>query len=356
MFLHYINAFRVIAIFFIVAVHTIHVFSWSENSDHKHLLDVLFNNGTIFFIFISGYLFQHLSHQFNAKKYYASKLKNVILPYIIISIPAVLYFALYSQKAFLPSTFYEMPISSQILHFYTFGYHLSPMWFIPVITLYYILGPALIQLDKTKVFYYLLPVFITASYYFPRGLLQNNFIHFFSIYMLGMFSSKFKAVINPILSHKNVLWILLTISLGLINYEYLAKPQLHYVNYLQKLCIVLLFVGVLFKFNHHLNQPFIDLVAETSFGVFFVHPYILACLKFCSGFISQSLNLTTPRISGNLFFHFITSLLTLGISILLVVLIIRFLKSKSYLLVGNVRKRLPPPPQPRFSLGLRFNA
>jgi len=78
--LHYINIFRATAIFFIVTVHALHVFSWPDGILTKQFLDVLLNNGSIFFMFISGYLFQHLSVNFKTPKYYLSKLKNVVLP------------------------------------------------------------------------------------------------------------------------------------------------------------------------------------------------------------------------------------------------------------------------------------
>ena len=96
--LHYINTFRAMAIYFIVAVHALHVFSWPDGSLSKQFLDVLLNNGSIFFIFISGYLFQHLSVNFKASKYYLSKLKNVVLPYLIISTPAIIYFLYFLRK------------------------------------------------------------------------------------------------------------------------------------------------------------------------------------------------------------------------------------------------------------------
>ena len=336
--LHYINIFRATAIFFIVAVHALHVFSWPDGSLTKQFLDVLLNNGSIFFIFISGYLFQHLSVNFKAPKYYLSKLKNVVLPYLIISTPAIVYFVYFSQKPHLKASFYELPIWQQFVQFYAFGYHLSPMWFIPVIFTYYLLAPLLVKADKTRFFYYTLPVFILISYFAPRGIYFNNVVHFFSIYMLGMFCSKYKPSINQLLNKKSVLILLLVLVLGLANFEYFINLKIAYVSYLQKFFLTLLLFGVFIKYESLFKNKVINLLAETSFGVFFIHSYVLGGLKFLSKNISQALNLELPRVTGNIFFHLMVTLLVLLITGSLVLLITKVLKNNAFWLVGNVKK------------------
>lgn len=336
--LHYINIFRATAIFFIVAVHTLHVFSWPNGSLEKHFLDILLNNGSIFFIFISGYLFQHLSHNFKTSKYYLSKFKNVVLPYLVISIPAIVYFVFFSHKSFLGPAFYELPIWLQIGQYYAFGYHLSPMWFIPVIFTYYIAGPLLVKADKTRFFYYLLPGFVLISYYVPRGIFHNNVIHFFSIYMLGMFCSKYKHSINALLIKNSALILLLTLVIGLANFEYFINLRIAYVNYLQKLIFTLLLLGIFIKYESAFKNKLINVVAETSFGVFFIHSYILGLFKFLSKSVSQSFYLELPRVTGNIFMHLLVTLLVLFITVNLVLIITKLFKNKAYWLVGNVKK------------------
>jgi len=61
MFLGYIHSFRALAIFFIVAGHSIDIFMWSIDSELERFLKIFFSNGTALFVFIAGYLFQHLS-------------------------------------------------------------------------------------------------------------------------------------------------------------------------------------------------------------------------------------------------------------------------------------------------------
>jgi len=98
---------------------------------------------------------------------------------VIISTPAIVYFVFFSQKSHLKASFYELLIWQQFIQFYAFGYHLSAMWFIPVIFTYYLLAPLLVKADKTRYFYYTLPVFILIACFVQRGIYQNNVVHFF---------------------------------------------------------------------------------------------------------------------------------------------------------------------------------
>ena len=85
------------------------------------------------------------------------------------------------------------------------------MWFMPVIALFYFVGPLLIKGDRNHILYWLLPIFILASFIVHRSPFfpTYNFVHFFSVYVLGMFLSKHKNVINPQLIQNKVLIALL---------------------------------------------------------------------------------------------------------------------------------------------------
>lgn len=336
--LHYINTFRAAAIVFIVAVHALHVFSWPDGDLTKQFLDILLNNGSLFFIFISGYLFQHLSTDFKPSKYYVSKFKNVVLPYLVISTPAVIFFVFVSQKTFLSPDFYQLPIWQQIANFYAFGYHLSPMWFLPVIITYYLLGPLLAKVDKTRFFYYTLPVFFILSFFVPRGLLHNNILHFFSIYMLGMFCSNQKILINNFLKKNVVLLVLLILVWAMLIFEYFINIKIANVNFFQKIIFTILLLSVFIKFESIFQNKIINTLAETSFGVFFIHSYVLGFFKFLSKQISYAQYLDLPRVSGTLFLHSITTVLVIFISVSVVLLINKILKGNAFWLIGSTSK------------------
>ncbi len=75
MFLNYVNNFRGIAIIYIVAGHCISAFNWQNSPQLARLIKILMSNGTVFFVFIAGYLFQYLLSSYEPKKYFISKLK-----------------------------------------------------------------------------------------------------------------------------------------------------------------------------------------------------------------------------------------------------------------------------------------
>ena len=89
-FLGYIHNFRGIAILFVVGGHIL--LSWPEN-EHPLAKDVLYSiwqNGTVLFVFIAGYLFQYLIGKYRTFDYWKKKLRYVILPYLLISGPAII--------------------------------------------------------------------------------------------------------------------------------------------------------------------------------------------------------------------------------------------------------------------------
>src|SRR5688500_9095908 len=90
-FLHYIHYFRGAAILLIVGLHACISLKWGDAVLQRKLALVLFNNGTVLFVFISGYLFYHLNkNHFDYVDYLKKKFLYVIIPYLVVSIPAII--------------------------------------------------------------------------------------------------------------------------------------------------------------------------------------------------------------------------------------------------------------------------
>ena len=280
MFLGYIHTFRAIAIFFIVAGHSIDTFNWTDSPDLGRALRIFFSNGTILFVFIAGYLFQYLSPRYDVKKYFISKLKNVLLPYVLISIPAILIFTLVQKRDTVWDGFYDEPLWLQVVNFYVTGTHLAPLWFIPMITLFYLISPVLIWADKVRFFYFSIPLFIVLSCFVSRGFPLQSFVHFFSVYALGMFCSRYKSSVNALLETSTFLTVAGTavIVFGLCEF-YLMEGTMTYFNLLQKLTLSILILGILIRLKEKSSSHYLNLVADTSFGIFFVHSYILTASR-----------------------------------------------------------------------------
>jgi len=331
MFLGYIHTFRAIAIYFIIAMHCIDVFQWENNKNLERILRISISNGTILFVFIAGYLFQHLSSRFQYKKYLFAKFRNVITPYFFISIPAIIVFTLILKRESVWQGFYDDPVWLQVLNFYLTGLHLAPFWFIPVITIYYLVSPALIQADKSSVFYYLLPILILVSCLVGRGGQPLiSFVHFLSVYSLGMFCSRYKMYLNDWLSKGFVIIIvfIFVILLWLCEY-FFAKTTYTYFNFLQKIVLCFFVLGVLVRYGEKATHHYLNLVADTSFGIFFIHSYVLTAGKMLAHKFFGYLP------SGTFQWYFLTTLITMLVCLGIVYAIKIILGPKSRMFVGS---------------------
>lgn len=214
------------------------------------------------------------------------------------------------------------------------------MWFMPVIALFYFVGPLLIKGDRNHILYWLLPIFILASFIVHRSPFfpTYNFVHFFSVYVLGMFLSKHKNVINPQLIQNKVLIALLISFLLICIWQYFPlTPQLKASFYVQKTIFTFLALSLLIKFEAYTKHTIVDIIANTSFGVYFVHAYIIQATEMLFIYMNQKfLSHTHISFHGNIVLHFLLSCLILLLSILLVLLIKGVIGSKTYILFGHI--------------------
>ena len=192
----HIHVFRGVAIIFIVFAHTIPSLNWSDWPLTGKLIDAIANQSSIFFFFIAGYLFQHLSARFSFPKYLKQKLKTVILPYVLLSIPALFVFTMLTQRTGMWSWFYDLAIWQQVALFMLTGKHLAPLWFVPTITLFYLIAPLLIWMDckQPKGYWLIIPLLVLSTYLGrdgPYGPIDKA-IYLFPVYLMGMAFSHFK--------------------------------------------------------------------------------------------------------------------------------------------------------------------
>ncbi len=330
MFLGYIHYFRALAILFIVSGHSIDVFGWGEESNIENWLRIFISNGTVLFVFIAGYLFQHLSGRYAVKKYYGSKIKNVLIPYIIVSIPAIFIFVTVMERDTVWGSFYDNPVWLQVSLFYLTGKHLAPLWFIPMISIIYLISPFLVRLDRGEVFYYALPLFLLLTCFFGRGLPHESFVHFFSVYLLGMYCSRYKVKVNELLVKPVSLLFLLIMVLAMAYFEFFyMSGTMTFVNTLQKIFMSLMFLGIFIKAGDRLESKFIHLVADTSFGVFFIHSYVLTGFKMSYEHFSGSL------MAGDVFSYAVLSVMMLLVSMSLILFVKHLSGRYSRFLVGS---------------------
>lgn len=296
-FLNYINIFRGLAILLIIAGHSMQIGD-TGSLIHKINCEIVCG-GTALFIFISGFLFQHLSSKFEYKTYLSKKWTNVILPYIFTAIPGI-FFCLYCPILY-KNTFDGLNPIIQIPVLLSIGrVHNVPTWFIPMIVLFFFCSWILLKLESKNILYKLLPIMFLITIFLPRGDMEYEmimglsynakylaylsyiligFVHFFSLYVFGMFCSKNKNAIDKFYKNRGLLWILM-IAAAIID---IYLPQQNFT--ISKTFLTVLLLGYLKHFdeniiaNKNLNKT-LDFIAKYSFGLFFVHWYWLFIFNY----------------------------------------------------------------------------
>ncbi len=294
--LNYINVFRGLAILLIVAGHTMQI--GAKGSLVNSISFEVFAGGTALFIFISGFLFQHLSYKFEYKNYMSKKWKNVIIPYMITAIPGII--LCFTLPLLYGNPFAGLNPLAQIGIFLTVGrVHNVPVWFIPMIVIFFILSWVLLYLERKNILYKLLPVLFLITIFIPRLDIEpeyvanldylhkyfeyikyvlSGFVHFSSMYVFGMFLSKYKEKID-FFYDKRLLFICLMLITAVFDVYINSKYGI--VNgTVSKIFLTVLVLGYLKHYDdlikaHEKINNLLDIFAKYSFGLFFVHWYFV---------------------------------------------------------------------------------
>lgn len=334
----HIHVFRGVAIIMIVCAHTYPSLNWSGSPELGRLIDTVVNQTSIFFFFIAGYLFQHLSERFSYSRYLRQKAKTVVLPYLLLSIPALLVFTLMIKRVGMWWWFYDLPIWQQIGLFLLTGKHLAPLWFVPTITMFYLAAPLFLWIDrKWPQGYWLIVPLLALSTYVGRGgqLGPLNFaMYLLPVYLLGMaFSHDKERALGlvqrwwPVLVGLSVLCVVGEV------YEW-ASPPFRQMPF--KASLTLLFTWLLWR-HHRVFGKRLDYIAEVSFGIFFIHAYYISAIKMLTVYVLEGriyLGEGAEAITGNV----VNYLLYVGVVLTLTVATLwgakALLGSRSRMFVG----------------------
>ena len=329
-FLRYIHNFRGFAMLLIVGAHSIFYIANSSPREFR-FLDVMLEDSSILFLFISGFLFQHLIAKFEYRSYLLRKAKFIILPYIIMSIPAILLFYLRPDfnggSWILTDSFKSRPLIIQIILLYGTGAHQAQFWFMPMIALFYLISPILKWIDEHPKLYYSIPVLIIISIVVGRPPLNNNtlqsFVYFFPIYLSGMFTSRYFDNIIHLLERY---WIIMVSILLLSTASTFFADR---VSFLEKFVMCQVVLLGFYKLSSEVVNRILDPIAKYSFGIFFIHKYCLIII----GYLLDKLLLRNVVSSGfiGLFLLFWTIVL---LSLVSLVVMKTALKKNSRIITG----------------------
>lgn len=292
MYLRYVHSFRALAIVIIVAGHAVFTLVWSEDSRvHDFLLDLL-DGGTVLFVFVAGFLFHHLAGRFAYRDYLSKKATNVLLPYLIVSTPAVVITVMFTD---LPGRFPELAGTSEgyqaawllIKGGATFNY---PLWFVPMIALFYLAAPVFIQFIRHPRLYLVLAGLVPYSMLAHRSSELDTLTiaaYFLPAYLLGMWTSQYRERIEVVLDRY---WAALgTAFLGAVAAMFLLSG--HHGNYYgafpfsqehgpidwmfpQKLLLCFVLLALTRRLDGMLGDR-LRFLGDASFTIFFVHGYAL---------------------------------------------------------------------------------
>lgn len=293
--LNYINVFRGLAILLIVAGHGMQFGEMGSLVERTSF--ELFCGGTALFIFISGFLFQHLSGKYEFKNYMSKKWTNVIQPYLWTAIPGILFCFLYPVR-------YENILEGlnpalQIPMMLSVGrIHNVPTWFIPMIVLFFLSSWILLKLEKKGILYKTLPLLFLVTLFFQRPELEYymfegvsyldkwiaylkyiliGYVHFFSMYVFGMFCSANKQVIDKFWDFRWLYIVLMLITAGLDIYSGVNNSFIN--GTISKIFLTIIVLAYLKHYDEwliskeKLNKA-LDFIAKYSFGIFFIHWYV----------------------------------------------------------------------------------
>ncbi len=346
-YLIYVHNLRGLAILIIVAIHSrMALFGGTNDSSLNRTLSIFLDNGTIIFVIISGFLFHHVFiDRLEFKKYIANKSKYVLLPYLLVSIIPILDKLFFDDNIpwLTPNLDSKGPI---VLVFYMLfsGKHFGPFWFIPMITIFYLLAPILKKVNTRKFYIFIFPlIFIVGLFTYQFGYystIVDSFIFYLPIYLFGMWLSKYRLAL-----FKHQQWIfpmLILLYVGVTVLELMqivTAPKLagfhtldaaYFIFNPAKLRFTILAVILLIVFHklEFVKFKFLRILGDYSFGIYFVHLFFIIIFQKTVQFYQLEL----PQ---SLILFLMLSFFTVSCSILFVWIVKIIFKDKSRLIIGS---------------------
>ncbi len=289
--------FRGVAILFIVAGHSFG--TWSIDTFSEKVIANIVYSGTALFVFISGFFFHHIFYKdFGMKIFMSKKVKNVLIPYLILSTLGFIYFAISSK----PFPFLDRLISTDgsswmdyiqlyVSYLWT-GRIMYAYWYIPFIMIMFLLSPlfiSYIRLSLAARLTIMLILLVFSALFVHRPILNMSPIHsviyYIPVYLIGINCSINREQFEPFIKGKTLFFGLTVIALAVIQSMYfnsrgaLSKADIFSyggldINIFQKIALCFFFLSLL---HHYENKtiPGLKLLASSSFAIYFLHTWVL---------------------------------------------------------------------------------
>ena len=238
---------------------------------------LVFQEVNIIFTFAAGFLFQLLSINELFGSFIARRFRNVLVPYVLISIPAILVYTI-GGKLHPYVDLHSIPQWLLPLYLLATGLHLGPLWFVPMIFILYLLTPLIRHIDRSNIAYLVvIPVSLALSFtLFPRPEFNQMpplaAAHYLPIFLIGMFCSRHNDAITRFARKYWLPMLILFASLAF------ASAQIDRAYQYPVKIAMLMSLFVVASRTAEFRSPVIDAVATNSFGIFLLHGYFVSAL------------------------------------------------------------------------------
>ena len=289
--LYSFDNFRAISILLIVASHS--YYTWTIDTAIEKALVNLISGATLFFVFISGFFFDHIFLRgFSYKKFVTDRAKTLLTPYVVLTLAFIFLKSLGSGEVIDPYTgesenTHNLNIYISLL---VSGSTFNAYWYIPTIFALFLLSPIFVLFSKLKNYQMLLisSILVFVAMFVQRssnGITYNiniphNLLYISGFFCLGIYYSKNKNNINKLISRSSLI-ITLALLATLIAMNYTGQVgNLHKENILKFQSIDLMpllkifsILAILAIMNSLLKVriPLLENIAKMSFAIFFIH-------------------------------------------------------------------------------------
>ena len=300
-----IHCFRGLAILFVVAGHCASFFAWNAHGHAEAFAKDLFDDSTFFFVFIAGFLFQTTERRFSYPDYLVRKLRNVVAPYIVAITPAIVYALVRGTHSFDAESLHQLSMAEKVGYFMLYGGSTVnyALWFVPVISLYYLASPVLVTIDRQKYAYMALLLLLPISLLMHRPTYTHGHnlslaLYFLSAFVLGMCCSRFRVPVLGWVDRYLAIVVVASLILFLSHFlgsehhgKYTTDEPFDYQHhtglidwvFLQKLLMTFALLGLVRRFRQGLSGP-LGFLGDKSFTIYFFHLYVIYAAHWLTHF------------------------------------------------------------------------
>lgn len=279
--LDYIVYFRATSIVLIVAGHSFGLVWVQFNNILDYELANLIKGATSLFVFVSGFMFDYIYNKdFSYRKFLYNRISRILFPYIVMTVVAQF-------------IFWGWPLDQSMIEQFSrnlfLGDTFQAYWYVPFILTTFLLSPIhkwyLDQNLPTQL--WMLAALTLAAGVVHRPLDNDNVLQsvvfFTPIYLMGMLMSSHRETLLPLLQKYSVPLVFAAIAMvtiqSLRGQTDNMQKAFFSINGFELMVIqkMLVSIALLSCFSRLSGKPnfIVELVSETSFAIFFIHPFVI---------------------------------------------------------------------------------